>query len=1238
MDVKNISRILIPALLGILLFVNSFHKTESGHEEIERGFEPWVFRSVLDWRARMVTLALDDEFWLAYDAQYASIYKVWQDGVNFDGPVYTMAHGPQPLSVGPAWFQSPYRNPWFVLKEGDSLSYQVQFRGHEFAHHGNEAILNYELILEDGSRIGIEESPELKRHEDGYLGLERRFKTRGVPNGVEIWQYIHMNSLISPASFRYDDKIEIDSTFREIHPGMESHGIYGKMKFPSNGTAAFLGWMHPTPMLKVIEETAEETETAEHPGSLLINRSDCQTCHNEVSKAVGPSYTAIAERYNFTNYFVSKLANKIINGGYGVWGSAAMVAHPELTIDQAKQMVSYIMTLDGESPPKSESGSAQENETGFSLFEDPKPSSEGEGAIVHIYKLPEGIMALEGFKPSGQPHYVGRVHAIHALNSKDFADPDGKLALENNFYVEFQGYLNIKKSDNYLFKLTSDDGSRLFIDEKLIVDNDGLHGYDPLEGEIALSAGKHPYKISFFQAGGGKAVSLHYLKHGGSKFELVDGSMLSYDSTFVVESRPYIPKSKIEKAIPGDKIALQEVHPSFDLEEIRPDGFEPKVGGMDFLSDGRMVVSTWDPAGSIYLLENVIGNKDPEKVKVKRIASGLAEPLGLKIVEDTIYVLQKQELTKLIDHDGDDRIDEYYTLCNSWNVSSNFHEFAFGLAYKDGDFYGALATAIEPGGKSTYPQIQDRGKAIKINRQSGEMDFVAHGLRTPNGIGLSSNKEVFIADNQGDWLPASKIVHLQQDHFYGSRSVNFEKTASLRETPPLVWLPQDEIGNSPSQPIWLNIGPYKNQLLHGEVTHGGLKRTFMEKVDGQYQGCVFRFSQGLEAGVNRVVWGPDGALYVGGVGNPGNWSHTGRKWYGLQRLAYNGKTAFEMLAVRAKTDGMEIEFTEALPEGVGFDPSSYDVQQWYYQPTENYGGPKLGLENLPIQSVNISQDRKRVFLELRGMKAGHLVYIHLNKSFVSTNDKELWTTETWYTLNNIPQNTFGFKSNQPQAVNLPNTLTDLEKRMGWRLLFDGKSMENWKSFKKDGVGSSWTIEDNSIHAKKDPAKERILDGGDLVSVSQYENFELRLDWKIAKGGNSGIMFMVQDKEPFSYTWQSGPEMQILDNVFHPNGGYDKFRAGDMFDIIPSKYVAVNPTGEWNEVRLIHNNGHIEQWLNGRKIVEVDMESEAWKEALANSRFKDMEGFARNPVGHIALQEHGDEVWFRNIKVKDLGRE
>ena len=226
---------------------------------------------------------------------------------------------------------------------------------------------------------------------------------------------------------------------------------------------------------------------------------------------------------------------------------------------------------------------------------------------------------------------------------------------------------------------------------------------------------------------------------------------------------------------------------------------------------------------------------------------------------------------------------------------------------------------------------------------------------------------------------------------------------NLKMTPPTVWLPQNEIANSPSEPVLMKDGPYKNQMLYGDVSHGGIKRVFLEKINGSYQGVVFRFSQGFEAGINRMRWGPDGALYVGGVGMVGGWSWKENK-YGLQRIKYNEKLTFEMLAVRAKPFGLEIEFTEPLAKEQGNKMSDYLIQQWWYLPTASYGGPKMDLENLQISKLEFSEDRKKVSLFISGFKKENVIYIRLKNDLKSVTNQSLWSGEAWYTLNSIPDN------------------------------------------------------------------------------------------------------------------------------------------------------------------------------------------------------------------------------------------
>ncbi len=455
----------------------------------------------------------------------------------------------------------------------------------------------------------------------------------------------------------------------------------------------------------------------------------------------------------------------------------------------------------------------------------------------------------------------------------------------------------------------------------------------------------------------------------------------------------------IKKNKPGYGAPLEGVHPSYTVTTIHDKNFKPRVGGLAFLPDGRLLITTWDVTGGVYLMDGV-ETGDTSKITVKRIASGLAEPLGIEVVDGEIYVLQKQELAKLIDEDGDEIIDVYETVCNRWGVTSDFHEFAFGLVYREGYFYATLSMAMRL--MSNERQKPDRGRTIKISKD-GSYEWINYGLRTPNGIGLGVDNEIFVTDNQGEWVPGNKLIHVKKGEYHG---MHWGLPDSVTVTPPIaapaIWLPEDEIGNSPSEPVLIKDGPYKGQMLHGDVTHGGIKRDFIEKINGEYQGAVFRFTQGLEAGVNRLRWGPDGALYIGGVGMVGGWSWK-EKQYGLQRMTYNGKVTFEMLAVLAKPNGFEIEFTEPMDTGTQLKPDEFLVQQWRYFPTEKYGGPKLDLEKLNITSITISEDRLRVFLEISNLKKEHVVYFRLPEHLQSKSGQSLWSSEAWYTLNNIPQ-------------------------------------------------------------------------------------------------------------------------------------------------------------------------------------------------------------------------------------------
>jgi hypothetical protein len=584
------------------------------------------------------------------------------------------------------------------------------------------------------------------------------------------------------------------------------------------------------------------------------------------------------------------------------------------------------------------------------------------------------------------------------------------FGLEDNFQAEVIGNVTIPTAGLYTFRLTSDDGSRLLIDGATVINHDGLHGVTSMEGGITLTTGYHGLHIDYFEAGGGQQLTLEWRQPGATAFTVVPSSALSTDAGVVRVTAPGRKECEAAGDSPGDGLPLNAVHPGYTLTNLRPAGFQPQVSAMDWFPDGRLAIATWGGsetvAGEVYVLSGVTGSTSPSQVTYKKVATGLREPMGLKIVDGKIYVSQKHELTELNDTNGDGVTDQYRRVA-TWPFDGNFHEFAFGLLYKDGYFYLNLSVSIDLGGATTQPQgSPNRGTSLKINRTTGAVEYVAGGLRTPDGLGWGPEGDIFVLDNQGGWLPASKLVQIKQNRFFNHYTNPDGPFDNQPVTQPVLWLPQNEIANSPSTPLLLNSGPYSGQMLFGDVTYGGIQRAFLEKINGQYQGAVFRLTQGLESGVLRLSQGPDGALYYGGLGAGGNWGQEGKLTYGLQKLTPNGAAVFDIKAMRAVAGGFELEYTQPVSESTAAQLAArYRAEQWRYVPTPSYGGPKVDEESLAVASATLSADRLKVTLKLNGLKPGRVVHVRSPRPFTSTSGTSLWSTEAWYTLNSLADGT-----------------------------------------------------------------------------------------------------------------------------------------------------------------------------------------------------------------------------------------
>ena len=212
------------------------------------------------------------------------------------------------------------------------------------------------------------------------------------------------------------------------------------------------------------------------------------------------------------------------------------------------------------------------------------------------------------------------------------------------------------------------------------------------------------------------------------------------------------------------------------------------------------------------------------------------------------------------------------------------------------------------------------------------------------------------------------------------------------------------------------------------------------------------------------------------------------------------------------------------------------------------------------------------------------------------------------------------------AESTPKKAKKAKQDVEWTMLFDGGATNAFRGYKQTGLPSSWKVEDGAL--KTIPGK-----GGDLVTREKYDNFELRLQWKIAAGGNSGIMYRVS--EDFDEPWWTGPEMQVLDDAKHADGKDPRTSAGALYALLAPKEKKLRPVGEWNRVRLVVQGNHVEHWLNGDKILSYELGSPELNALIAKSKFADKPRFGKETTGHICLQHHNDEVWYRNVRVRKL---
>jgi len=532
--------------------------------------------------------------------------------------------------------------------------------------------------------------------------------------------------------------------------------------------------------------------------------------------------------------------------------------------------------------------------------------------------------------------------------------------------------------------------------------------------------------LGTFQLRGGVPVMIILVPPSNKKFDhpvrfkklTLQGGKPGNLALYTAPAPPPAPASS-----PGFGKKVAGLHPALAVADLRPHDTTWRVSGMARRGESELLFSTWE--GDVFALEldaDLAAAAKRGALPYRRIAQGLSEPMGLAVSNRRIFVTEKNQVTELIDDDGDGIIDTYRCVSHDWPCSLDYHEYLFGAVIEGSHIYFASSTGMAVRNVDNQ-QAPLRGSVVKVHLDTGETEIVAGGLRTPNGIGFGPGGAMFITDNQGEWLPASKLVKVEPKAFFHFRSTPPRHPFDRPDpTPPAVWLPQGEISASPTQPVLLpeSWGPYAGQMLYGDVTYGGLQRVFLEEIDGVTQGAAFQFSQGFQHHFNRLVLGRDGTLYGGGIARGTNWEFIERV-SGLTRIKLTEKEVFEPLAVRIRSNGLELELTRPLAAGRGWDPAGYYVTQWGYQAAQTYGGAKVRHRRGEVRSASVSDDRRRVFLELPDLVAGEVIHVRLPESLESADGGALWAGETWYTVNRIPVGRPG--AVRPRPANVVATAT-----------------------------------------------------------------------------------------------------------------------------------------------------------------------------------------------------------------------
>lgn len=475
---------------------------------------------------------------------------------------------------------------------------------------------------------------------------------------------------------------------------------------------------------------------------------------------------------------------------------------------------------------------------------------------------------------------------------------------------------------------------------------------------LSLPAGREAVrlKILYFDLTGAK--------DHGPVFEAVEKSEAPADLEPLTRGGPARWKERLETK----PVALDPKDGAYVIESLILPGENPyrswmRPGGFDFFRDGRRAaVCTWN--GDVWIVDGLGG----ETLTWRRIAAGLFQPLGLRIVDEKVYVTCRDQIARLHDLNGDGETDFYESFNHDAQVTPHFHEFAMDLQTDaEGNFYYAKAArhALD----AVVPQ---HGTLIKVSPDGSKSQIVCNGFRAPNGVGLGPRGEIALSDQEGHWVPANRISLVKPGGFYGNMFSYHRGERPSSYDPPVVWLPKN-VDRSPAEQLWVasdRWGPFQGKMISLSYGMGQIFHVMYEERSGAAAAFPLLFPTGIMRG--RFHPG-DGQLYVCGLFG---WSSNRTAAGGFYRVRYTGKAFPFPAAFRVRKGGIELCFTEPLDPASAADPESYAVQQWNYRWTEKYGSEhfrvsdpkKAGQDRVDVAGAELSKDGRTVFLKIPGVR------------------------------------------------------------------------------------------------------------------------------------------------------------------------------------------------------------------------------------------------------------------------------